>query len=157
MLKIGSFFSKNKLKKRRGKKNRGVSPQTGLALFACLQGCWLAMTVEIASTCSAITKRKTILLMPCKAVPKAKQDGSMITIPAHAAPSTSTRHGRLLGTAARRQETYCDAYTPTTSPPTTSAHPATRKDACWELQHKRPVWSEPKIRAVLEEHAANLC
>ena len=45
---------------------------------------------------------------------------------------TSTRHGRLFGTASRRQETHCDACTPTTSPPTTSAHPATSKDACWE-------------------------
>jgi hypothetical protein len=38
--------------------------------------------------------------MPCKAVPKAKQDGSVITIAANAAPTTSTRQGRLLGTAA---------------------------------------------------------
>ena len=36
---------------RREKKKRGASPHTplvGLALFACLQDCWLYMTVEIA-------------------------------------------------------------------------------------------------------------
>jgi len=96
------------------------------------------------SACSAITKRQTILSMPCKAVPKAKQDGSVFTIAARAVPTTSTRHERLLGTAARRQETHCNSCTPTTSSPTTSAHTAIGKDACWELQHKRPVWPAPK-------------
>ena len=86
-----------------------------------------------------------------------KPDQKSDTIAADAVPTTSTRHGRLLGTAARRQETHGDACTPTTSPRTMSAHPATGKDACWELQHKRLVWSEPKTRAVLGEHAANLC
>jgi len=32
------------------------------------------------SACSAITKRQTILLMPCKAVPKAKQDRTRSSI-----------------------------------------------------------------------------
>jgi len=82
--------------------------------------------------------------MLCKAVPKAKQDGSVITIATHPAPTTSTQHGRLLGTATRRQETHFDECTPTTSPPTTSAHTATSKDACWELQHKRLVWPATK-------------
>jgi len=81
--------------------------------------------------------------MLCKAVPKAKQEGSLITIATHAAPTTSTQHGRLLGTATRRQETHCDECTPTTSPPTTSAHTATSKDACWE-QHKQLVWPATK-------------
>jgi len=86
------------------------------------------------SACSAITKRKMILVIPCKAVPKAKQDGSVITIASH---TTSTRHGSLLCTAVRWEETHCDACTPTTSPPMKSAHTATSKDACWELQQKR--------------------
>jgi len=79
------------------------------------------------------------------------------TIPAHAVPMTSIQYGRLLGTAARWQETHCDSCTPTTSPPTTSAHPATSKETCRELQHKQPVWPEPKTRAVLDKHAAYLC
>jgi len=56
------------------------------------------------------------------------------TIVAHTTPTTSTR-----------QETHCDTCTPTTSSSTASAYPATNKDACWELQHKRPVWLEPCI------------
>jgi len=54
-------------------------------------------------------------------------------------------------------ETHYNACTTTTSPPTSSAHSATCKDACWELQHKRLLWSEPKTTAVLVKHAANLC
>jgi len=79
------------------------------------------------------------------------------TIAAYTAPITSTWHGCLLSTVVRQQETHWNACTPTTSPPTSSAHPVTSKDACWELQHKQPVWSVPKPTTVLEEHAANLC
>jgi len=68
----------------------------------------------------------------------------VIPIAAHTAPTTLTWYGRLLSTAARWPETHCDARTPTMSPPMTSAHTATGKDACWELQHKRLVCPAPK-------------
>jgi len=54
LLEIGSFFSKKIIKKN----NHGVSPHTplvGLAPFACLQGCWMPMTVEIACIHTAST------------------------------------------------------------------------------------------------------
>jgi len=83
--------------------------------------------------------------MLCKAVPKAKQDGSVITIATHAAPTTSTQHGRLLGTVTRWQETHCDECTPITSSTTTSAHTATIKDACWEATQTTGVASNKNL------------
>jgi len=82
--------------------------------------------------------------MSWKAVPKEKQDVSVITIPAHTVPTTWTQHGYLIGTAVRQEEN-CDANTPTTLTPMTSAHTETSKDTCWELQHKQPsLWTVSK-------------
>jgi len=56
----GDFRGKKVFLRRKNrilKRNRGASPHTplvGLALFACLQGCWLGMTVEIASRVSSL-------------------------------------------------------------------------------------------------------